>query len=249
MTLTPPATEWISATLPKIGNRAEENEDAVANAADGLRFAIADGATEGWESGRWSSHVASAFIRQPPTPDAFPAWLAEVRRVWVPPAVNGPVPWYAVAKQEEGSFSTMAGLEIRRTKTAPGWGWRAVAIGDSCILHVRGDALQVAFPLTAATEFGNRPRLVPSGAKTPCPEPEWLAGRAAPGDLFILATDAVAARLFHPPTFKSALAAVDESLRTRDSQTLLALLREVQATINDDVSVIGIRLSALQEIP
>ncbi|MCE9565104.1 MAG: hypothetical protein K8U57_23990 [Planctomycetes bacterium] len=248
MTLTP-VTEWASATLSKIGNRTEENEDAVKGAADGLRFAIADGATEGWESGPWANHLAAAFIHCPPTPDAFPTWLAATRRTWAPPAPTGPVPWYAVAKQEEGSFSTVAGLEIRPTKTAPGWGWRAVAIGDSCILHIRGEELMAAFPLSSAIEFGNRPRLVPSVAKTDCPEPEWLAGRAASGDVFILASDAVAVRLFHPPTFKAALVAVHASLRTRDSEQLLALLRDIQTKINDDVSVIGIRLSSPQELP
>ena len=60
---------WISATLPKAGNRPEENEDAfAASSAAALRFAIADGATEGWESGRWAAHLANAYVDKPPSP-------------------------------------------------------------------------------------------------------------------------------------------------------------------------------------
>ncbi|MBA4191963.1 MAG: hypothetical protein C0467_28620 [Planctomycetaceae bacterium] len=240
--------EWIAGTVPKIGNRAEENEDATNASADGLRFGIADGATEGWESGPWATHLTAAFINAPPTPATFAGWLAETRRAWVPKAAPGPLPWYATVKQQEGSFATVAGLEIRRTAKPPGWGWRSVAVGDSCLLHLRGEKLLAAFPHSSPAAFGNRPRLVPSAADVACPEPEWLAGRAAAGDLFLLATDAVAAQLLHPHALKVALVAVRESLRTRNPESMLAWLRTVQATTNDDASLIGIRLPAPEEV-
>ena len=53
------APEWISATVPKSGNRPEENEDATAAAPDALRFAVSDGATEGWESGPWATRLVA----------------------------------------------------------------------------------------------------------------------------------------------------------------------------------------------
>ncbi|WP_439621893.1 hypothetical protein [Gemmata sp.] len=250
MTAARPVTEWITGTLPKVGNRPEENEDATAASADGLRFAVADGATEGWESGPWAARLAAAFVDLPPTPATFPGWLNGARRDWGSrAAAAGPLPWYAVAKQQEGSFATVAGLEVRRSAAAPGWGWRAAAVGDSCLLHARGDALLAAFPLTSPAAFGNRPRLVPSSAEVPCPEPEWLAGRAAPGDLLLLATDAAAARLLDPAALGPALAAVRAGLRTRDPAPVLAWLAAVQTATNDDASLIGIRLPAHEEVP
>lgn len=243
----PPAPpEWISGTLPKIGNRAEENEDAVTVSADGLRFAVADGATEGWESGPWARHLTAAFVGCPPTPSTFLDWLAEVRSTWIPQAAPGPIPWYVTIKQEEGSFATVVGLELRRTSQPADWEWKAIAVGDSCLFHIRSEELQTAFPLTSPAAFGSRPRLVPSSAATHCPEPGWLTGLAAPGDLFLLATDAVAARLLHPPALVSAVAVIRESLRTRDAEPLLGWLHDVQADTNDDVSLIGIRLPAPQ---
>lgn len=238
--LTP--TEWICGTLPKVGNRPEENEDATAAATDGLRFAIADGATEGWESGTWASHLSQAFLHNPPTPATFASFLTEVRRTWVPRATAGPLPWYAAVKEQEGSYAALAGLELLPSSQSAGWSWRAVAVGDSCLLHIRDQELIASFPYTSVASFGNRPQLVPSSSAATCPEPEWLAGRAVPGDLFLIATDAVAARLLNPDSLIFALVAVQESLQTRELAPLLDWLREVQTTKNDDVSLIGVQL-------
>jgi hypothetical protein len=145
-------------------------------------------------------------------------------------------------KQEQGSFATLLGLELRRPRRATGWAWRAVAVGDSCLVHVRGGEVESAFPLATPGAFGNRPPLVPSSADGRCPRPEWLAGRARPGDLFLLATDAAAARLLDPAALSPALEAARESLRGRDPAPLVGWSRELQATANDDVSVVAIRL-------
>src|SRR5690349_16103266 len=136
----PPALEWVAATVPKRGNRPEENEDATAAAPDSARFALADGATEGWESGPWATRLASAYVERPPEPADFADWLAGAR-AWAPPAPDGPQPWYVAEKQEEGSFATLAGLELRRSRTTDEWAWRSVAVGDSCFFHLRGSDL------------------------------------------------------------------------------------------------------------
>jgi hypothetical protein len=238
--------EWIVATVAKRGNRAEENEDAVAAAPDGLRFAIADGATEGWESGPWAARLVAAYIAGPPGPADFPEWLAPARD-WAPTAPEGPVPWYAAVKQAEGSFATLLGLELRRSRSTPGWAWRAVAVGDSCLLHVRGGALEQAVPLTTPGAFGSRPALVPSARGVLCPEPEWFAGRAETGDLFLLATDACAARLLDPTALTPALEAVHAALESRDPAALVAWCHEVQDTTNDDATVVAIRLPPAEE--
>jgi serine/threonine protein phosphatase PrpC len=248
MSRLPPPVEYISATLPKRGNKAEENEDAVAAAPDSLRFAVSDGASEGWESGAWATRLGSAFLRSPPAPPEFSQWLTEVRENWTPPPLAVSAPWYASMKQEQGSFATLIGLELRRSNDS-GWAWKAVAVGDSCLLHIRGEELKTAFPLTSPKAFSNRPVLIASSATEPCPEPEWFAGRADPGDLFLLASDAVAARLLDPSALARGLAAVRESLQSRDVATLLDWCREVQTKINDDVSLIAIRLPTTQESP
>jgi hypothetical protein len=240
-----PVPTWIAATVPKRGNRAEENEDATAAASDALRFAVSDGATEGWESGPWATRLVASYVEKPPEPLTFADWLTAARK-WAPPVASGPAPWYAEEKQEQGSFATLLGLELRRSKRTAGWAWRSLAIGDSCFLHLRGEKLALAVPLSSPKQFGSRPALVPSAARE-CPKPGWFAGRAEPGDLFLLATDAAAARLLTPDVRGPALAAVRAALAARDPAALAEWCRAVQDTTNDDVSVLAITLPIAQE--
>ena len=241
MPAVPPAPQWIAATIPKRGNQAAENEDATASAPDALRFAVSDGATEGWESGPWALRLATSYVSGPPTPTDFADWLTAVRK-WEPPAPPGEVPWYAEEKREQGSFATLAGLELRRSRQTTGWAWRSVMIGDSCLLQVRGEKVVLAVPLTSPKEFGNRPALVPSAGERPCPDPEWFAGRAEPGDLFLLATDAAAARLLDPQALAPGLVAIRAALAARAAPELAEWCKTVQDTTNDDVSVLAVSL-------
>ena len=243
-----PPVVWLSATLPKAGHRPAENEDASAVASDLSRFAVCDGATEGWESRAWAKHLARADARRAPAPDTFADWLEQVRG-WTPPPGDGPVAWYAAEKREQGSFATLLGLELRPSQARPGeWAWKAVAVGDSCLVQVRGEDVEAAFPFTTPAAFGTRPALVPSSADAACPDPEWLAGRAAAGDLLLLATDAVAAKLVDPATVAPALIAVREALRDGKPDPLHAWFREVQSTANDDVTLVAIRLPDAPEV-
>ena len=241
--------QWISATLPKSGNLAGENEDAAAGAMGGIRFAIADGATEGWHSGPWARHLARSYVRRAPSPATFDHWLELIRGEWIPPSADGPVAWYAAEKEEQGSFATLLGIDLSPSKSTAGeWAWKAVAIGDSCLFQIRGDEVQTAFPLASADAFGTRPFLVPSSSGAKCPEPEWLAGRARSDDLLLLATDAAAARILDPSGWATALAAVRAALEALDRAPLLAWFRDVQQTVNDDITLTAIRLPVPAEV-
>jgi hypothetical protein len=235
--------DWISATLAKSGHRPEENEDAIAAAPERFRFAVADGATEGWESARWSAHLVGTFIRRCPTPADFSEWLSSVRSAWQPRTATGPVAWYAAEKQEQGSFATLVGMELRPAPDGT-WGWKAVAIGDSCLIHVRDGNIEASFPLSSRSEFGDRPPLVPSSSARACPPPSWLAGRAQPGDLLLLATDAAAAHLLEPTALDFALLAIGEAISAGHSRPIAAWLREVQVRVNDDTSLVALRIPA-----
>jgi len=236
---------WIAASQPKTGHRQEENEDAIAIDPIKWRFAIADGATEGWESGKWARRLSESYIRVVPLPANFSEWLAATRSEWRPESPPDSVTWYAAEKQREGSFATLLGVELQPFGgEADAWRWKAVAIGDSCLIHVRGQQIAVAFPLTTPAEFGDQPHLVPSAIHFKCPEPEWLAGRAIPGDWLLLATDAVAAQLVNPAAFPAAISAIAAALATGDRTGLRGWLKQVQSLVNDDASIIAIRILA-----
>ena len=184
---------WTAATRPKVGNRESENEDAIAVALAALRFAVADGATEGWHSREWADHLAKSYVRRPPEPARFPKWLGDVRREWSPPArTETATAWYSEAKEAEGAFAALVGVQLVRRTTGHNWTWKAVAIGDSCLFVIRNDQLLHAFPIESADGFGSRPALVSSSPTVTVGDPLWLAGQAEAGDILALATDRVA---------------------------------------------------------
>ena len=114
--------------LPKRGNTAEEYEDAYAHSTH--RFAVSDGASEGWQSGEWAARLAAAFVAHSPAPIDFAAWLDEVRRGW-PSESAAEVPWYAETKRAEGSFATLLGVEFRKSQKTVGWAWKVLGISWS----------------------------------------------------------------------------------------------------------------------
>jgi hypothetical protein len=225
---------WAAATAAKTGHHPDENEDAIGAHPTAGRFAVADGATEGWKSGAWAKHLVTCYLRRSPEPATFADWFADTRRAWAEPTVATDEPWYAQAKREEGAFATLLGVEFRARSSGPGFRWRAVAVGDSCLFHLRGGELIQAFPVESVEQFGSRPALLPSREAIPVPTPEWLAGTADPGDTLALATDAVAAALLAEPTRLAALPA----LATRGHTAVLDFLKRLPLDRADDVSLL-----------
>jgi hypothetical protein len=244
---------WASATASKRGNQPAENEDASAVGPNVRRFAVADGASEGWQSRAWANRLSVSFVRHPPEPATFPQWLAAVRGGYTPPdaptAETGGS-WYSELKQAQGSYATLLGLELHPA-SGGGMKWKAVAVGDSCLLVVRGGGIHQSFPVETRDGFSNRTPLVPSQTDAKCPEPEWLAGRAEPGDLLILATDGLAAWLMarddDAAPWGDLLAVLRESDATRRTERLLTLVRDSQAEHNDDITLVAVRVPPAAE--
>ncbi len=180
--------EMIVRTVPKAGNTDAQNEDAAVVTQKLRRAAVADGASEGWQSGPWATVLATAYAQLPPEPTTFAGWVAAARE-HAPRSESKS--WYAEAKQAQGSFATLVGVTFEPTKDS-GIKWRALAVGDACLFHLRGAKLLAKFPVEAVEDFSNRPRLIGSADTAPLEEPEWFAGRAELGDVFYLLTDALA---------------------------------------------------------
>jgi hypothetical protein len=176
--------------LHKHGHRADEYEDALAADAERGRFAVADGATESAFAALWAGLLAESFIAAR-RPWDLSAWLAEARRRWSAEVMGRELPWYAEMKRAEGAFATLLGLSVARPSAEPPWRWRAVAVGDSCLVRVRKGRHVQAFPLRTSAEFGNQPDLIGS-RDGPIPRPLQCSGSIKPGDRFFLMTDALA---------------------------------------------------------
>src|SRR6202790_423862 len=126
---------WGVLCLPKHGNSEDEDEDAWAADPDRGRFAIADGASESSFAGRWAQLLTEAFLAAP-RPSDLPEWLAEPQRRWSAEVLGVELPWYAEMKREQGAFATFLGLGVLRPTAERAGKWRAVAVGDSCLIRV-----------------------------------------------------------------------------------------------------------------
>jgi hypothetical protein len=73
--------------------------------------------------------------------------------------------------------------------------WNAFAVGDTCLFQVREGQLLRGFPLERAADFNNRPALVSSrqeANRSVANHARFASGHCLVGDVFLLATDALA---------------------------------------------------------
>lgn len=189
--------------LPKGGNAPQEYEDAFAVCASACRLAIADGASDSYDSGRWARLLVEAFAEAAPpaSVDGVRSWLAEPARAWLAELPYAALPWNQQAKARLGAHCTFLGVELDclvPTCLDPGadcGAWRALGVGDCCLFQVRAGTLVAAFPLVSAAEFGSSPALLTTNPAYRGAGVEQLAvarGDLRLGDTLLLATDALA---------------------------------------------------------
>jgi hypothetical protein len=178
--------------LPKRGNSEEEYEDAAAPAeplsedTDEFRCAVADGATETSFSRLWAQLLVDGFVANTD--------CEELKAKWHESIADKPLPWYAEQKAESGAYAALVGLTIKQVKRSGGT-WKAEAIGDSCLIHVRGSDVLERFPLKHSDEFNSTPALLSSNEDDGLEHDEeftFIEGEWRKGDIFYLLSDAIA---------------------------------------------------------
>lgn len=238
---------WQALSLPKRGHSAEEYEDAFAGNAALGRFAIADGATESSFAGLWARLLVNRFLRQPVgLKQPWADWLPPLQQRWNREVRSQPLPWYAEEKVDQGAYATFLGLVLQGER------WQAVAVGDSCLFHVREGQLLQAFPVSRSEEFGNTPALVGSRATTP----EMVQRRAVRaegdwqvGDWLLLMTDALAQWFLAEGEadrrpWEAVRQLLTGSAGPADMSAWVEPLRQQGALRNDDVTFLALSLKA-----
>lgn len=197
-------------------------------------------------------------------------WLAQYTQARV--ADGRPLKWYEHTKLAEGAYATLLAVRIdpdshpqsdvdpdvssdfepgpglgfgpAADAAAPGWRWRAAALGDSCLFHLRDDRLVQAFPVGAAEDFGTVPDLFGSrnhdAALLAC-RTRFAEGWCVPGDRLFLMTDALAAWFLSATDQGGAVRQLLEFSGPDDLGAFTAWLqglRQDQQLRNDDVAVV-----------
>lgn len=249
--------------FPKDNSNLAECEDAIGiNMATG-RFAIADGATEAFDARRWAEMLARDWVRREEmsllAAHDFHAWVdsqgEQLHAAWR----ERSLPWYVEEKARRGSFAAFLGLQFEReameTKSSARLPWRAIALGDSCLVQRRGARVCATLPLTDAEAFNSCPPLVPSVVHNQ--EAAWAQFAVGRGvmerdDVLWLFSDAIAA------WYLRTLAANDLAMAERFESWLVSaerdnlielLLAEKRAARlrDDDCAIVRLTIERLKE--
>jgi hypothetical protein len=205
-------------SVPKRGSTRDECEDACLVDPDpgggseieasSMIAAVADGASESMLAGRWARRLVATIAGAPRATRTRSGFLAayaaataaferEVADYTEERAARGsPIQWYEEPGLAKGAHATILAVELLEPPRAQRQRWRAVAIGDSCLFHVRDGDLLASFPMRDAGSFSHQPPLLPSRGAAEDAVARHVRLRSGDwqkGDVFYLATDALAA--------------------------------------------------------
>lgn len=244
--------------LAKAGSLRNECEDAIGVGIANRRFCVTDGATEGFDSRYWARLLARGWVssfRPIITTEQFEPWLFDLGCRFKKRWGNKQLSWYAEEKADAGAFAAFIGLSF--FDSGDELYWKAIALGDSCLIVRRDNSLLEAFPLSDPNSFGYHPQLIPSNPTMQARAVEKLVcknGRVELGDAYLLLSDAVAA--WYLSAFNSDRATALEFERLlKESQTLtpeesplaafIQSQRDEKRMRNDDVAAIAISAGEL----
>lgn len=230
---------------PRRGSAESEYEDAIACiGAPGFpcRLAVADGASESSFARLWATLLVDSYAAGDLTGDTLLDDLRPLQQRWLAEVAAKPLPWYATEKARSGAFAALAGLTLEEDGS-----WQALAVGDCCIVHLRGDHLLRSFPIESAAAFDNRPGLLSSNPERNQGIDEMLrfaCGRAQSGDRLLLMSDALAAYLLRRVLNQGCSPARALPFRRPHAFRRWLETRRVERSIrNDDVSLIQVQVT------
>jgi len=162
------------------------------NATGSIKFAVADGATTGSYCRDWAKILVNTFGTSEEKFDAELFYICSIKK-WNEFSsellAKSNDPFDSQAIYETGAFSTFLGLDIE-----PSGDWKAYAIGDSTLFHIRDGKIIASFILTGSDQYG----IVTQGlsslkhfSKNPWQQMKETTGTLQNGDQIFLMTDAL----------------------------------------------------------
>ncbi|WP_157211109.1 hypothetical protein [Verrucomicrobium spinosum] len=177
-------------------------------------LAVADGATESYLPQIWAMILAQKFPelkRDGCHHSGWTEWISDCRKEWLERANlrrnNLPKQNLSFAdivnlnstEARLPAAATFAGLRLRQSPQGE-TAWDALVLGDSCLFHLRHDRRTLTAPYSRSEEFTYTPNATlsyPSDSSKDASPVKMGDGQghynsAMPGDVFVLATDAMA---------------------------------------------------------
>lgn len=236
----------------------DDCQDAYAENAALGRYAVADGATRSFFPKEWAELLVEHFCHPKEivlslTEENWQEWITPIQQKWykqVEEKVNSQNLFYLKNSliMREPAVSTFIGLEIDSTKGE----WRAMIIGDSCLFHKSDSGFQ-SYLIEKSEDFTNLPEAFASFPNANPDSPTFITGYAAPGDMFVMATDALAKWILHHQEIGqldevlTILSAVESDGQFYEFVDRARAQNTIQL-VNDDVAYLSIAIAPVQEV-
>ena len=190
-------------SLPKRGEEAKTDQDAIAISTNERIFAIADGVSEAPHSRIWADKVVNKFIENPFVSDLneqkLKDWLEDIRKDWsseIEQHQSHEMTEKAKAlhmemSREQGGSTTFLGMITQEMKKKY-QKLQLFGIGDTNMFLIRNKKIKYSFPIISVESFTDRTKGLSSIDNAPQEIPELKEVNAKKGDIVILATDALA---------------------------------------------------------
>lgn len=231
-------------TVSKLGNADSENEDAFGIDMTGGRLVVSDGASSSFASREWSRALCDEVLRDSSAIDSIAMFSAAVNRAadrWkIAVTPTGDVAWWAQEGLGRGAFATLLAVDVASVNKRERW--RAVAVGDTCVVQLRrgsaGWGIVTSFPMQIGEDFTSYPDLVQTNLSDDIVGLTWGEGQLKSGDVLMLATDAVSEWLLGQDS-SNANAMLAEATSDQLAAEFIRL-RESNEMANDDCTVVRI---------
>jgi len=145
------------ASVPKSLSEQEANEDVASFDLGRGVFALADGASESFDSKTWARRLVTRFVEQPAV---NAEWVNAARLSYDTDWDFDAMSWSQQAAFDRGSFATLLGVEWREHSRA----LEVFAVGDSLAVHLDALGEWKSHPYQRAEQFDERPRLLSTKA-------------------------------------------------------------------------------------
>lgn len=248
----------IAASVQKLGNTLEENQDSLALHPHKLGIirlnqlfcAVADGVTRASFSGIWSKLLTEAAINRKvvPSTKVMSQIINSCSDEWVRIVGEKDLPWFAIEKMKKGSNATLLWLSLRISQNKEFANLKALAFGDCQLMIIRNGNLSFVYPMEHSSQFDSTPMSISTKYKTDFSKTKRVSKKVEPGDEIIIASDAVACFLMgelekgeNPLVSLESLVKISENFEEAFS-LWISDFRKSNEIRNDDSTMIWIRL-------
>jgi len=241
-------------TMPKVGEQETDIQDACYYSRDRTVVAIADGASTSLWPREWANLLVEHFCHHNQDSIAsiyeqWEEWLRPLQEQWRQQSLkikkDPTIPWYAQgSKDKDHGSATFVGLKLRQQNQAGKKIWEALAVGDSCLFQIKANSDElVAFPVDKSEQFTTVTNCFHSLPEYKSYPPAFRENFYEEGDIFLLATDALAEWIIKD--YENATSRWKKliSVATQEEfTTFISQLRDDRLIKNDDTTLLRLKV-------